>query len=49
MSKKLNKYDLFEFVDFWYILIIINDVMTIVGSIYKIEIENEVGCNKNVP
>ena len=31
-----------EFVNFWYIMIVINDLMTIVGSGIKIRIENKV-------
>ena len=31
-----------EFVDLWYLLIIINDVLTIIGSVVKILIENKV-------
>ena len=39
-------HDRFEFLDFWYIIIIINDILTIVGSAYKIQTENGVGIIK---
>ena len=45
-NKKLSMHDRFEFLDFWYIIIIINDILTIVGSAYKIETENGVGIIK---
>ena len=32
-----------EFVNFWYLLIIFNDVLTIAGCFVKILIENKVG------
>ena len=34
--------DKMEFVDLWYVMIFINDILTIVGSILKILIENKV-------
>jgi len=36
--------DQMEFVNMWYVLIIINDVLTVTGSILKIRIENKVGA-----
>ena len=41
-GKRLDLQDQIEFIDFWYVLIIINDTLTICGSIVKIEIENKV-------
>lgn len=39
--------DRFEFVSGWYILIIISDTLTIVGSILKIEIQTKVMTGKD--
>ena len=41
-DKELDRYDKLEFLDFWYVLIIVNDILTIAGSILKIQIENKV-------
>ena len=41
-NKKLSVYDKLEFLNMWYVLIIINDILTIVGSAIKIQIENKV-------
>jgi len=38
----LTYYEKMEFVSFWYLLIIFNDFLTIVGSVLKILIENKV-------
>jgi len=40
LNKTLDRSEILEFIDFWYVLIIINDLLTIVGSIYKIQIES---------
>ncbi|GAB6022347.1 hypothetical protein CHUAL_006467 [Chamberlinius hualienensis] len=40
-GKTLTVNDRFEFVNIWYIMIIINDVLIIGGSVLKIEIENK--------
>lgn len=37
--------DKLEFINMWYILILVNDVLTIFGSIFKIMIENKVGLS----
>lgn len=38
-SKQLKKDDLLELVDFWYILIMLNDMLSITGCVYKILIQ----------
>nr|KAG5705297.1 hypothetical protein BaRGS_010748 [Batillaria attramentaria] len=38
-GKGLDLSDHLEFVNFWYLLIIVNDVFTIVGTAYKIQLE----------
>lgn len=40
-EKELTLSDQLEFVNMWYVLIIINDVLTVAGSIMKIEIQNK--------
>lgn len=35
-------HDQLEFVDLWYVMILVNDVLTIIGSILKIMIETKV-------
>ncbi|XP_038568576.1 mucolipin-3-like isoform X2 [Micropterus salmoides] len=47
-SKEVPWSDKFEFVNGWYILIIVNDILTIVGSILKIEIQTKVLTSYNV-
>ena len=42
-ERELTMSDQMEFVNMWYVLIIINDVLTVTGSILKIKIENKVG------
>ena len=42
LNKDLEMSDKMEFVDLWYVMIFINDILTIVGSILKIMIENKV-------
>lgn len=37
--KDLSFSDRFEFVNLWYVLIVINDVLTVVGSSFKIQLE----------
>ncbi|XP_062591240.1 mucolipin-3-like [Saccostrea cucullata] len=37
--KDLSFYDKFEFVNLWYVLIVINDILTVVGSSFKIQLE----------
>uniref|UniRef100_K1REV9 Mucolipin-3 n=1 Tax=Magallana gigas TaxID=29159 RepID=K1REV9_MAGGI len=37
--KDLSFHDRFEFVNLWYVLIVINDVLTVVGSSFKIQLE----------
>ena len=41
-GKPLDLSDHFEFVNLWYVTIIINDILTVVGSGYKIQIEGRV-------
>ncbi|ELU05297.1 hypothetical protein CAPTEDRAFT_136028 [Capitella teleta] len=41
LNHPLQVHSHFEFVNFWYIMIVINDLMTIVGSGLKIRIENK--------
>ena len=41
-DKKLTPSDQMEFVNMWYVLIIINDALTVAGSILKLQIENKV-------
>lgn len=41
--------DKMEFVSGWYILIIVSDTLSIIGSILKIEIENKVGADPSDP
>ncbi|XP_022318033.2 mucolipin-3-like [Crassostrea virginica] len=37
--KELSFYDKFEFINLWYVLIVINDILTVVGSSFKIQLE----------
>lgn len=41
-NKEVSLSDKFEFVNGWYILIIVSDTLTIIGSIMKIEIQTKV-------
>ena len=41
-GKRLEFSDRMEFVNLWYFLIIVNDVFTIIGTAYKIELETRV-------
>lgn len=41
-QKQLSLSDKMEFVDFWYVMITINDILIIVGSCFKIQLENRV-------
>ena len=41
LSQVLTLSDRLEFLNMWYILIIINDVLTIAGSVFKLRIENK--------
>jgi mucolipin 3 len=41
-SSELSQQGRIEFINFWYIMIIINDVMIIIGSAIKEEIERKV-------
>ena len=41
-DKQLTPSDQMEFVNMWYVLIIINDTLTVAGSILKLQIENKV-------
>ncbi|KAI0221993.1 Mucolipin-3 [Lamellibrachia satsuma] len=47
-EKELTVSDQMEFVNMWYVLIIINDVLTVAGSILKIRIENKTSHNYEV-
>ncbi|CAH1774879.1 unnamed protein product [Owenia fusiformis] len=38
-NKELDVWDLLEFLNMWYVMIVINDILTIVGSIFKIQID----------
>ena len=42
-GKPLCLSDKLEFLNLWYVTIIVNDILTIVGSGYKIQIESRVG------
>lgn len=44
LNRQLDLSSQLEFVNFWYIMIVVNDVMTIIGSGLKIRIENKAGC-----
>ena len=46
-GKPLCLSDKLEFLNLWYVTIIINDILTIVGSGYKIQIEGRVGTKEN--
>lgn len=41
--------DKLEFLNGWYILIIVSDTLSIIGSILKIEIQNKVGAAPSDP
>lgn len=41
-GKELSVNDRLEFLSFWYVLIIVNDVLIVIGSIIKIQIEHKV-------
>lgn len=41
-EKKLTLSDEMEFVDFWYVMIAINDILIILGSCFKIQLEQRV-------
>ncbi|KAJ8305457.1 hypothetical protein KUTeg_016002 [Tegillarca granosa] len=43
--KKLSWSDQMEFLNLWYVCIVINDILTIIGSSFKIQLDNRV--NKN--
>ena len=45
--KQLSWAERLEFLNMWYVLIIINDFMMVVGSVFKIEIENKVRSQIN--
>jgi mucolipin 3 len=40
-GKELSKWDKMEFLDMWYVLIIVNDILTVGGSFIKIQIVNK--------
>ncbi|XP_064473886.1 mucolipin-3-like [Ornithodoros turicata] len=42
LHKKLTWSDKLEFVDFWYVMIIVNDVLIVVGSCFKIQLEQQI-------
>lgn len=42
LARKVSWSDRFEFINGWYILLIISDILTITGSIIKIGIESKV-------
>ncbi len=46
LDKELDWYDRLEFVDLWYVMILVNDILTLVGSVLKILIENKVSEQK---
>lgn len=39
--KELSWSDKFEFINLWYIAIVINDIFTVIGSAFKIQLENK--------
>lgn len=43
LDRKVSWSDRLEFINGWYILLIISDILTITGSVIKIGIESKVG------
>lgn len=43
-KKEVSVSDQMEFVNGWYIMIIISDILTIIGSVLKMEIQAKVKC-----
>ena len=39
--KELSLHDKLEFVNFWYIMIIINDVFIVIGSVLKVQLQSQ--------
>ena len=39
--KELSWSDQFEFINLWYVVIVINDIITVIGSAFKIQIDNK--------
>jgi mucolipin len=45
LKKDLSSEGQWEFLNMWYIMIIVNDVLIILGSAIKEQIERQVSCN----
>jgi len=45
LKKDLSPEGRLEFLNMWYIMIIVNDVLIILGSAIKEQIERQVSCN----
>jgi mucolipin len=48
LKKDLSAEGQLEFLNMWYIMIIVNDVLIILGSAIKEQIERQVSCNIHV-
>jgi mucolipin len=49
LKKDLSSEGQWEFLNMWYIMIIANDVLIILGSAIKEQIERQVSCNICLP
>ena len=48
LNKDLSAEGQLEFLNMWYIMIIVNDVLIILGSAIKEQIERQVSCNSHM-
>ncbi|XP_070562747.1 mucolipin-3-like isoform X2 [Ptychodera flava] len=47
-NTELSSHDKWKFVNFWYVTIVVSDILVIIGSILKIQLENKIADNYDV-
>ncbi|XP_006820086.1 mucolipin-3-like, partial [Saccoglossus kowalevskii] len=44
-NKELKRHDKLRFINFWYVLIVVSDILVIFGSVWKLQLESRIASN----